>query len=461
MTTPAKKYEENLPTVAIVGRTNVGKSTLFNRLIEQDKAIVSDTKGTTRTSNEEYVLWRGERFKLIDTGGLDFDQSAPMEEKIKAQVNKALKRADIIIFLTDSKEGILKQEKIIAKQLQQESSQVVLAANKVDNKTDEDAFAAEDWYRLGFSKPIEISALNGRNIGTLLEQVYNKLKELNAFQRSTKEKGQIDVSIIGRPNAGKSTLFNKLIGEEEVVVSNKAHTTREPHNTSVLYTRKVAGEEQEETINFIDTAGIRKKKNISEGIEKKGVRKSINTIESSDVVLFLIDGNRKISKQDKKLGSLLKNKLKSVIIIINKWDLAKEGGQEQQQHVKQLFYRDFPHLDFAPVMFASAKTEYNIHKVFPRIIKAWEARHIEIPEEGLDSFLKSAAKRHKPRKGKGTKDPELLGMKQIGVNPIVFELYIQEGAHLADNYVNYLSNRLREQFGFYATPVRIKPRKAN
>ncbi|MFB6182092.1 MAG: ribosome biogenesis GTPase Der [Candidatus Magasanikbacteria bacterium] len=457
MSTSVQKYEGKMPTVAIVGRTNVGKSTLFNRLIEKEEAIVSEKKGTTRTSNTEIVQWRGEKFKLIDTGGLEFDPDLPMEDKIEKQVNAALDKAEVIIFLTDGQEAILKQEKEIAQKLQRKEKDVILTMNKIDNESDSKSASLEEWYRLGLGEPIEVSALNGRNIGQLLDKIHEILKDKEEFQDEELEKEK-KVSIIGRPNAGKSTLFNNLIGEDEVIVSKKAHTTREPHRTKVIYSHKVGKETKKEKINFIDTAGIRKKKNVEPGIEQQGVNKSIEAIEKSNIVLFVIDGSRKISKQDKKLGSLLKNKLKSVIILINKWDLT-EDNQEKRNYVKKRFFQDFPHLDFAPLLFVSALTGKNVHKIFPKIIKAWEARNIHIPEEGLKSFLKTAAKKHKPRKGKGTKEPKLLKMKQVSTDPLVFELYINEGAYLADNYVNYLKNKMRERFGFFATPIRIKLKK--
>jgi len=456
MTTPVTKLKEKIPKVAIIGRTNVGKSTLFNRLIESEQAIVSTEKGTTRTRNEEVVIWRGEKFKLIDTGGVDFGSDATMEEKIKTQANKALTEADLIIFLTDGKEGILKQEKRIAKRLQQSEIPVILAANKIDNNSDTKSLLVDEWYRLGFGKPIRVSALNGRNVGKLLDKIHANLKQAQAYTKQGKQES-INVSIIGRPNAGKSTLFNELIGEEEVIVSRESHTTREPYNTKVIYSPKET-ETDKQIINFIDTAGIRKKKNVEAGIEKKGVDKSIEAIEQSNIVLFLIDGSRQISKQDKKLGNFLKDKLKSVIVLINKWDLAEEG-QEQQQFVKEMFYNDFPHLDFAPLIFISALTGLNVNRIFPNICKAWRARNLEIPQTGLDSFLETAAEKHKPQKGKGTKQPKLLKLDQTSIDPIVFELHINKGAYLANNYINYLKNRLRNQFGFFATPIRIKLKK--
>ncbi len=456
MATPATKLKEEIPKVAIIGRTNVGKSTLFNRLIESKQAIVSTEKGTTRTRNEEAVIWRGHKFKLIDTGGIDFDDEIKMEENIKTQANKALAEADLIIFLTDGKEGVLKQEKRIAKKLLQSEIPVILTANKIDNESDAESLLIDEWYRLGFGKPIKVSALNGRNVGALLDKIHEKLKQTQTYTEQ-KEQESINVSIIGRPNAGKSTLFNELIGEEEVIVSGESHTTREPYDTKVTYSSKET-EEDKQIINFIDTAGIRKRKNVEAGIEKKGVNKSIEAIEQSNIVLFLIDGSRQISKQDKKLGNLLKDKLKSVIILINKWDLAK-GEQEQQQYVKEMFYNDFPHLDFAPLMFVSALTGLNVHRIFPNIRKAWRARNIKIPQTGLDSFLKTAVEKHKPQKGKGTKQPKLLKLEQTNTDPVVFELYINKGAYLADNYINYLKNRLRDQFGFFATPIRIKLKK--
>jgi GTP-binding protein len=448
--------KQNLPTIALVGRVNVGKSTLFNKLIEKEEAVVSNQEGTTRTRNRQVMWWRGEPFQLIDTGGIELKQTEDLEEEIYHQVELAVEQADLIVFVTDGKEGLTSQEEQLAKKIQKTGKRTVLVINKIDNKRIGGSIELNQWFRLGLGEPILISAKNGRSVGDFLDEVYDKLDQIIEKKEQKKEKEIVNTGLIGKPNVGKSSLFNKLVDKQEVIVNSEPHTTREPFDTTLQYSYKKSGKEHSQWVKFIDTAGIRKQKNVESGIEQKGVKRSIEAVQKSDLVLFVIDGSEPISKQDKKLGSVLKNNLKSIIIIINKWDLAEKDTQEKRQIVKQMIYQEFPHLDFTPVMFVSAKTGYNVNKIFPNINKAWEARKIFIPEDALDSFLRQAIKKNKPTKGKGTKYPKLVGMKQVNQNPPVFELYMKQGAHLADSYLNYLKNRLREQFNFFATPIRIK-----
>lgn len=457
MVTPAEKYNKKLPTVALIGRTNVGKSTLFNKLLGEEGAIVSSKKGTTRTSNEAVVWWRGESFKLIDTGGLDFDESK-FESEIMAQVNMALARADVIVMVTDGQEGILPQEKQIAEALRKdEEERVILAANKIDNRKQEKAMDYNQWYKMGLGEPVQIAAASGRNVGDFLDELYERFEKIKTKPEPEAEiKDIINTTIIGKPNAGKSSLFNKLIGEEKVIVSPEAHTTREPHDTLTIFPYEEADEEKEQKIKFIDTAGIRKKTHIDESIEKKGVHKSIKSIEKSDIVLFVIDGSQQISHQDKRLGNLMKDRLKSVIVLINKWDLAEPDNPEMRQAVREKFFEDFPHLKFAPLLFISALTGKRVHRIFPNLIQAWEERHIYIEDEELQEFLSIAITKHSPPKGKGTQRPKLKGLVQVNTAPPIFELYVKAGTSLNKSYVNYLKNRLREQYGFFATPVSIK-----
>lgn len=449
--------KKRLPTVALIGRVNVGKSTLFNKLIEQEAAVVSNEEGTTRTRNKNTMWWRGEPLQIIDTGGIKPNQQTDMEQDIYRQAELAIAQADLIILVTDGKEGLTSQEKQIAKKIQKTGKEVIIAINKIDNNQDESNIDLNQWYSLGLGEPVLVSAKNGRNTGDLLDKLYTQLKPLITSKKDKKEEKEIvNTGLVGKPNVGKSSLFNKLVDKKEVIINSQPHTTREPFDTTLQYSYQKQEKTYKQWVRFIDTAGIRKQKNVQSGIEQKGVQRSIEVVEKSDLILFIVDGSEPISKQDKKLGSVLKNNLKSIIIIINKWDLAEKDNQEKRQIVKQMMYQEFPHLDFAPVMFVSAKTGYNVNKIFPNMNRAWEARQVFIPESGLDSFLKQAVKRNKPTKGKGTKYPKLVGMKQVNQNPPVFELYMKQGAHLADSYLNYLKNRLREQFNFFATPIRIK-----
>ena len=453
-----KKQESNIPTIALVGRVNVGKSTLFNTLIEKQRAIVSPIPGTTRTSNEGLIIWRGKTIRVIDTGGLTFEDGVPLEEDILKQSKKAMKEADMILFVTDAKVGVLPQEKMLAKKLRRIIIKpVLLIANKVDNSRTEKQITEPEWYKLGLGEPFPISATSGRNVGDLLDIIYEKLEHIEiAPQNIPEEKERITISLIGKPNAGKSSLFNKLIGEDRVIVSDMAHTTREPYDTEVVYTHKVGDEEKKEHITFVDTAGIRRKAKVKGTLERAGIGKSIHSLEDSDIILFVLDGSETISSQDMQLGGLIERRSKSVIILINKWDLSEERSDTKRNAVKKMVYNHFPHLKFAEILFVSGKTGQDVHKIFLNILKVWQARHTKIPVKALEYFLKNATKQHRPSRGKGTRHPKLLGMRQVNTAPPIFELFIKYRTSLHRSYVNYLENKLREQYDFFGTPIVIQ-----
>ena len=254
-------------------------------------------------------------------------------------------------------------------------------------------------------------------------------------------------------------MFNKLIGEEKVIVSPIAHTTREPHDTEVIYPHKVGKKMLKQHITFVDTAGIRRKAKVQGLLERAGIHKSIESIEDSNMVLFVLDGSETISSQDKQLGGLVEKRAKSVIILVNKWDLTDDNSEQKQKKVREMVYAHFPHIDFAPILFVSGKTGLHIHKIFPMIMAAWQARHTEIPEEALEAFLKGALKKHLPSRGKGTRHPKVLGLRQIATGPPVFEMYIKYRTSLHRSYVHFIEHRLREQFDFQGNPILIKLRK--
>lgn len=453
-----RQTTQTLPTVALIGRVNVGKSTLFNRLIEEHKALVSDTPGTTRTSNEGIVLWRGKQFKLVDTGGLRFEDDVPLEKDIVIQSERAMKLADVVVFVTDAQTGVLPQEKELAKRLRRiKVKPVLLVANKVDTTKIEKQLTEPEWYKLGLGEPIPVSASNSRNVGDFLDQLYYLLEEGERKPQPVPEETEtIRISVIGKPNVGKSSLFNKLIGEEKVIVSDIPHTTREPHDTLVEYTTGQEDNERIYTMNFIDTAGLRRKAKVSGTLERQGIQKTIETLEQSDLILFVLDGTEPISSQDRQLGGLVERRSKSVIILLNKWDLSEDQSQAKRTETTRQIYSHFPHLSYAPVIFVSGKTGYRVHDIFPMIVRLWHARHTSIPNKALEVFLKHVMAAHAPARGKGTRHPKLLGLHQINVAPPVFELFIQYRTSLHASYVRFLENKLREQFDFTGAPIVIK-----
>ena len=455
-----KQEISNLPVVAVVGRVNVGKSTFFNKLIEEDKAIVSKIPGTTRTSNEGVVLWRGKYFKLIDTGGLTFEDGVPLEEDILKQSQRAMKEADAIIFMVDAKTDIMPQEKELAKYMRRIIAKpVILVANKVDNKKIETQLLAGECYKLWLGEPFKISSASGRSIGDLLDHLFNILQKAKKRPKVQKDYQSIRVSLIGKPNAGKSSIFNKIIGEDRVIVNELPHTTREPFDTNVVYKYKVGKKDAVQNITFVDTAGIRRKTKVSGELERAGIQKSIDIAEKSDIILFVIDGNEIISSQDMQLGGLLEKRAKSVILLVNKWDLSEDNSDTKRHLVEKMVYSYFPHLDFAPIIFVSGKTGYGIHKIMPTLIRAWQARHTEIPVKTLEYFLKEVVSKHQPSRDKGSRNPKIMGIRQININPPVIELAIKYRTSLHYSYVNFIKNKFREQFDFFASPIIIRLKK--
>jgi GTP-binding protein len=472
MATPAHIVDTELPTVALVGRVNVGKSTLFNKIIEANHALVSPIAGTTRTRNIGIATWRGKNFRLIDTGGLTFSDDVPLESDIIKQTEIGLTEADVIVFVVDLQDGILPQEKELAKKLRQQykSKPIIFIANKADNSSSRELTHNQEWLQLGMGKPLPVSAANGKGIGDLLDLIYEKLGTEKIIPKKLEETTPIKVALMGRPNVGKSSLFNKLIGEDRVIVSDMPHTTREPHDTLVeidvndLDEMEKPGEDKTEDkktttkkqqILFIDTAGIRRKTKVNGELETIGVQKSIATVNRADIVLLILDATQPIADQDQQLAGLLREHTRSVILIINKWDMAEDNEDNFRNEVKDLIYKKFPHLEFAPVLFMSAKTGYRIHQVFPQILHAWKARHIQIPQTTLNDFLKRATKHHLPVRGRGVRHPKLLGFQQIGTCPPKFEIFVKSNTSVHISYVRYLTNRMREEFDFFANPIII------
>ena len=450
MATPASIIDQKLPTIALVGRVNVGKSTLFNRLVGRNHAIISDIAGTTRTRNVGLSTWRGKQFRVIDTGGLTFDESVPLEEEIVEQSEIAISEADIILFIVDLQSELLPQEKELARKLSKKNKgkPIIFVGNKADSEKQRLNVFDKDWLKLGLGKPIAISAQTGSNVGDLLDFVFKNMQKLPKRPKIVKDLNPIKVAIVGRPKVGKSSLFNKLIGENRVIVSDMPHTTREPHDTLVEY--------EKQPILFVDTAGIRRKTKVSGLLERMGIGKSIEMIRRSDIVLLVLDASDSIADQDQQLAGLLREQTRSVIIIINKWDTAEENDDAFRNEVKKMIYLSFPHLDYAPIIFTSAKNGYRVHQIFPLILRAWKERQIEIPAEELREFIKTAVKKHLPSRGKGVHHPKILGFNQLGSNPPIFDLLIKAKTSVHFSYVHYLANRLREKYSFFATPIIIK-----
>jgi len=449
---------DNLPNVVLAGRANVGKSTLFNTLTETKKALVSPISGTTRTNNEARVLWKSKNFNLIDTGGFDNDENERFADEIIAQSKNALKNAHIILMLIDTKAGVLPQEIEMARELKKKhkDKKIFLIANKSDARKYDSTLDLRECAKLQLGDPIFISAVSGRGVGDLLEIIFSEFNKMSIRPKKFKEeKESIKIALIGKPNVGKSSIFNKIIGQEKVIVSDIAHTTRETFDTRLEFEYL----KKKHLVTFMDTAGIRRKNKVNGKLEREGIFKSIAAIEDSDLILLVLDANETISSQDMQLAGLIEKRSKSVMILLNKWDLAEDNSDEYRNKVKKMVYAYLPHLDFAPILFVSGKTSYKLQQIFPDIIKIIDARKTVIPRYTLERFIDKITKDHRPSRGKGVRHPKVNGFRQINNDPPIFELFIKFRTSLHRSYVNYIENRLRENFNFYGTPIVIKLKK--
>ncbi len=440
------------PIVAIVGRTNVGKSTLFNKLLGKKAAITSATEGTTQDVKFGLCEWQGATFTLIDTAGLDMSADEATEAVLRKQVTKAMKTADVIIFLTDALAGIMPQDVGMAKHLRNNKAQVVFAANKADNPGKRRQAEGGDWAKLGFGMPIAISASNGSGVGDMLDAVVEKLTELG---KTSEELPEIDVrvTVIGRPNVGKSSLLNSLAGEDRVIVSDVPGTTKEPQDTLVTYDHPEKGKKH---ILIIDTVGMRKKAKVEHGIESLGVHLSVEELRRADVAFLVIDAKEGIGAQEKKLAGLIDGKNIGVAFIVNKWDLVRsdaEGGSADDY--RTYLAKQLPSFPWAPVVFLSALTGRHVDRVLDLALRIAEERKRVIPQEELDAFFDKMKKQHGLLIQKGENKPKVYGITQTNTEPPEFTLVTRKKDVIHANFLRFIQNRMREEFGFEGVPIKV------
>lgn len=452
-----KEIKENLPLVVIFGRTNVGKSTLFNCLTEKKHALVSNISGTTRDSNIGSVEWNNSAFELIDTAGITdyryFSKKVKindLEDKTQNKAISLLKEATLIIFLVDSKAGMMPEDRelaLVINKRKEYKEKTILVANKVDSLR----LAPEtaQFNKLGLGEPLLISAVSGLGTGDLLDFIVNKIdkKRKNKKQEEKKE-DEISVCLIGRPNAGKSSLLNSILGYERVIVSPIPHTTRESQDTKITF--------KEKNIRIIDTAGISKQGRKSKGLESLGIEKTISSLKRADIALLILDLSEEITHQDLKIIEEINEQRKSLIIIGNKWD--KIENRETKKWEEFLRGR-MPFVAYAPIQFISAKTGEKVNKIMDLILKVSEQRGLMLSASQSEKFLKNIVKIHKPAKGKGLKAPRIYEFVQIKNNPPLFNLRIGPNDDLHFSYVRFIENRLRDRHGFLGTPINIKVSK--
>lgn len=452
----AKTKKKTQPLVVICGRTNVGKSTLFNCLTEKRQALISKIAGTTRDSNLGLVEWAGADFSLVDTAGL-IDARAlgdkiisdiDIDSQTQKQAKGYLDRANLILFLVDTKAGLLAEDTSLAAGLRKNKKyhdKTWLVANKVDSF--KLAGETAEFNRLGLGQPHIISAANGLGTGDLLDLIIKKIGKKSKKSKIMEDpaKPAINVCIIGKPNVGKSSLLNAILGYERVIVSPIPHTTREPQDTKIIY--------QEEKITLVDTAGIARRSRQAEGFEKYGIIKSLTALEKANIALLVIDISEAITHQDAKLIQEIVDRGISLIFIANKWDQVKERDTKKWSAI---LYDKLPFATWAPVQFISAKTGEKVSKVLDLVVAVANQRRLALSESQCEKFMKAVVKIHKPAKGSGTRAPHLYEFVQYKSDPPAFSLRIGPNDDLHFSYVRFMENRLRERHGFLGTPLRIK-----
>lgn len=425
---------------AIVGRPNVGKSTLFNKLIGERRSIVDDTPGVTRDRVYGECEWLNYRFELIDTGGLDEGEDE-MLAHIREQANLAIDMSDVIIMVCDIRAGVTAADDEIAAMLRKSGRPVVLCVNKSDS-TGEPPLALYDFYSLGLGEPIEVSSVHGHGTGDLLDAVCEHLKPEDPDAPPDED---IKVAVIGRPNSGKSTLVNHLLGEERMIVSDVAGTTRDAIDSYV--------ENEQGKFTFIDTAGMRKKGRINDDVERYSVIRALAAVDRSDVCIAMVDAAEGFAEQDSKVAGYAHEQGKGCVIAVNKWDLIEKDGKTMEEQRKK-YAADFSFMSYAPIVFICAKTGQRVDRLLELVRAANEANSLRISTGQLNELLARATSRVQPPSDKGRR-LKIYYMTQVSVKPPTFVIFVNRSDLFHFSYQRYIENRLRETFCFEGTPIRF------
>ncbi len=466
------------PLVAIVGRPNVGKSTFFNRMLGERIAIVEDLPGTTRDRLYGDTDWNGRTFTLIDTGGLEFGSDIPvgqvgltgqpgdLMDHVQAQAELAIEEADVIVFMVDARTGITASDEEVADVLRRTKKPVIIAANKADNANRR--MDTVEFYNLGLGEPIALSSIQGVGTGDVLDRIVEELPETDEEDGGDEEDETPRIAIVGRPNVGKSSLLNAIVGVDRAIVSDMPGTTRDAIDTELEF--------QGRKIIMIDTAGIRRRGRIGPGIEKYSVLRSSRAIERCDVALLLIDASEGIAAQDMHIAGEVAEGAKGVVIVINKWDLAQEQRKAERdediiphpddeidsaEQYRKLVLEEFKFMPYAPVIFASAKTGYHVQSILEAVMHIAEMRFLRVPTSRLNEVVQDAVRRHHPAIIRN-KPLKVYYATQTRVNPPTFTFFINDVQAMHFSYERYLENRLREAFDFRGTGIKLhfRPRSA-
>lgn len=433
------------PTVAIIGKPNVGKSTFFNYIVGSRISIVEDTPGVTRDRVYAETSWRGRNFTVVDTAGIEPESDDTIISQMREQAKIAIDIADVILFLTDVKQGVTAADQEIAIMLKKSKKPVVLVCNKADNMS-RDRNEIYEFYNLGMGEPYPVSAANALGIGDVLDALYENFPEKSDDED---DDGRIKVAVIGKPNVGKSSLINKILGENRTIVSNIAGTTRDAIDTEY--------ENEYGKYVLIDTAGIRRKSKVSESIEKFSIMRTLLAIERADVCLMMIDANEGVTDQDAKIAGEAHEAGKGIIIVVNKWDeYEKETGTLEKY--KKDIYAKLSYLSYAPVIFISAKTGQRVDKLFNMINNVAEQNAMRVSTATLNQVINEAIAIVQPPTDKGKRLKILYGT-QVSTKPPTFVIFVNNKELFHFSYERYLVNQIRKEFGLEGTPVRIIARE--
>lgn len=429
------------PIVAIIGKPNVGKSTFFNYIVGQRISIVEDTPGVTRDRVYSETAWRDRMFTVVDTAGIEPETDDIIINQMRKQAEIAIQIADVILFLTDIKQGVTAADKDIALMLKKSKKKVLLICNKADNfgKESDDIY---EFYNLGLGEPMAISAANAKGIGDVLDKVYELLPDKSTLED---DNDIIKVAVIGKPNVGKSSLVNKILGEDRLIVSNIAGTTRDAIDSEFQngYGR----------YTFIDTAGVRKKSKIKESIEKFSIMRTLFAIERSDVCLMMIDANEGVTDQDAKIAGEAHEAGKGIIIVVNKWDEIEKDNNTTEKFKKDIYNR-LSYLNYAPIIFISAKTGQRINKLFELINTVAANNAMRVNTSVINQVLNEAIALVQPPTDKGRR-LKIFYMTQASTKPPTFVVFVNSKELFHFSYERYLINKLRQEFGLQGTPIRM------
>jgi len=433
-----------VPVVVIVGRPNVGKSTFFNRAIRKRKAVVHDIPGVTRDANYGLCRWAGREFYLVDTGGWVPGAGRGMEKLIREQVEMTLERAEAVVFVVDAKTGMTDLDAEIADGLRRGGKPVTVVANKADSPKEEPAVA--EFYALGLGDPVPVSSLHGRLMGDALDRIAASLPEVTARE----EEEGVRIAVVGRPNVGKSSLVNALLGEGRMIVHDQPGTTRDAVDASFRYYGK--------TVTLVDTAGLRKRSRITQEMEFFSALRTIRAVEECDVAFLLLDSTAPVTSQDLRIGKLIEDSGKGAVIVHNKWDLVEKDSKTAARVEKETRER-MPFLSYAPLVFVSALTKRRV-SLLPRIaFQVAEEGRRRVQTSKVNEVLREAQERHSPPVGAGGRTIKIYYGAQTDVAPPTFTLFSNDPEGVPASYRQYLVRRLRESFGFYGNPIRLRLRR--